>query len=104
MKLTQKGRLKSNGSVIVGFNGSKTYPTGEVTLTFKACPFKTNVAFLVLNTKSTYNVILGRDWIHVMHIVPSTYHQKLKCMTSQGEYVIEVNQHVSKKLVVLSLA
>ena len=39
--------------------GSKTIPT----------------AFFVVDVKSKYNILLGRDWIHANGCVPSTLHQ-----------------------------
>jgi hypothetical protein len=33
--------------------------------------------FFVVEVKGNYSVILGRDWIHVNHFVPSTLHQFL---------------------------
>jgi hypothetical protein len=41
--------------------GSKTVPT----------------SFFIINSKSTYNVLLGRDWIHANCCIPSTMHQCL---------------------------
>jgi hypothetical protein len=41
--------------------GSKTVPT----------------SFFIINSKSTYNVLLGRDWIHANCYIPSTMHQCL---------------------------
>ena len=33
--------------------------------------------FFVVNARSSYNLLLGRDWIHVCMVVPSTLHQCL---------------------------
>ncbi|XP_026442959.1 uncharacterized protein LOC113342696 [Papaver somniferum] len=55
MELTKEGSLRANDSAIMGFNDSRTYPMGEITLTVEAGPIKINVAFVVLNTKSLYN-------------------------------------------------
>ena len=41
--------------------GSKTLPT----------------TFFVINGKGSYNVLLGRDWIHANCCIPSTMHQCL---------------------------
>jgi hypothetical protein len=34
-------------------------------------------AFFVIKMQGNYNVILGRDWIHANHCIPSTLHQFL---------------------------
>jgi hypothetical protein len=41
--------------------GSKTVPT----------------TFFIINSKSTYTVLLGRDWIHANYCIPSMMHQCL---------------------------
>jgi hypothetical protein len=41
--------------------GSKTVPT----------------SFFIVNSKSTYTVLLGRDWIHANYCITSTMHQCL---------------------------
>jgi hypothetical protein len=34
-------------------------------------------SFFIINSKSIYNVLLGRDWIHANCCIPSTMHQCL---------------------------
>jgi hypothetical protein len=34
-------------------------------------------SFFIINSKSTYTVLLGRDWIHASCCIPSTMHQCL---------------------------
>jgi hypothetical protein len=34
-------------------------------------------SFFIVEVQGSYSVILGRDWIHVNHCVPSTWHQFL---------------------------
>jgi hypothetical protein len=34
-------------------------------------------AFFIIEVEGNYSVILGRDWIHVNHCIPSTLHQFL---------------------------
>jgi predicted GNAT family N-acyltransferase len=34
-------------------------------------------AFFVVEVQCNYSVILGRDWIHANHCIPSTLHQFL---------------------------
>jgi hypothetical protein len=51
--------------------GSKTVPT----------------TFFVVNSKSTYTVLLGRDWIHANYCIPYTMHQ---CLTQWDGDEVEV--------------
>jgi hypothetical protein len=34
-------------------------------------------SFFVVNSRSTYTILLGRDWIHANYYIPSTMHQCL---------------------------
>ncbi|XP_062118357.1 uncharacterized protein LOC133831973 [Humulus lupulus] len=52
--------------------------------------------FLVVDSPSTYNVILGRPWIHEMEAVPSTYHQVLRFPTKWGVKEIKSQQKDSR--------
>ncbi|CAL2254922.1 unnamed protein product [Prunus armeniaca] len=46
---------------------------------------KLKIAFFVVDTMSTtYNALLGRDWIHQTLCVPSTLHQQLALWNEKG--------------------
>ena len=40
--------------------------------------------FFVVRTVSSYNALLGRDWIHTNKCVPSSMHQKLQMLNEHG--------------------
>ena len=40
------------------------------------CTF--NVEFQVMDISPSYNCLLGRPWIHIAGVIPSTLHQKIK--------------------------
>jgi hypothetical protein len=46
-------------------------------------------SFFIVNSKSTYNVLLGRDWIHANCCIPSTMHQ---CLIQWDRDEVEVVQ------------
>ena len=57
--------------------------------------------FLVVQASSPYNAIMGRDWLHRMKAVPSTFHQKLRFPIV--EEIMELNgDQVSAKQCVLA--
>ena len=69
------------GAICVGLTiGSKTLPT----------------TFFVISGKGAYNLLLGRDWIHVNCCIPSTMHQclvqwvgdKIEIVLGDSSYVI----------------
>ena len=47
-------------------------------LPLRVGPVERNVTCQVLDIPLSYNILLGRPWIHEMHVVPSTYHQCVK--------------------------
>ena len=40
--------------------------------------------FLVVESQANYNLLLGREWIHGVGVVPSTMHQKLSLWKDNG--------------------
>lgn len=60
---------------LVVFNGNVTMSMG----TMEGVIILTN--FVILNTSTSYNVILGRTYIHKMRVIPSTYQQLIKYPT-----------------------
>ena len=69
------------------FNGQPSEAQGvlnvELTVGRKTVP----TSFFIVNSKSTYTVLLGRDWIHANCCVPSTMHQ---CMVQWDGDEVEV--------------
>ncbi|XP_074318798.1 uncharacterized protein LOC141655627 [Silene latifolia] len=59
---------------LVGFNGETKQSLGEIVIPTFAGGMNKQVRYLVIDGPSTYNVILGRPWIHEMKAVPSTYY------------------------------
>ncbi|XP_056864123.1 uncharacterized protein LOC130511239 [Raphanus sativus] len=66
---------------LVGFSGEVKQTLGEVLLPVYAEGINQAIKFLVVDCPSSYNVILGRPWIHDMGAVPSTLHQLVKFPT-----------------------
>ena len=58
-----------------GFTGGPTITKGIILIQIKVGSKVNTTAFFVVNTKSAYNALLGRDWIHFNWVVPSSLHQ-----------------------------
>ncbi|XP_010682324.3 uncharacterized protein LOC104897199 [Beta vulgaris subsp. vulgaris] len=69
-------------TVLVGFSGESKHTMGEVTLPTFAKGVNMPTKFYVIDCPSSYNVILGRPWIHSMKAVPSSFHQSLNSLPS----------------------
>ncbi|XP_028090068.1 uncharacterized protein LOC114290389 [Camellia sinensis] len=72
-------------SPLVGFNSQPEWPMGKMILPVKAGSVVKQVEFWVLKMPSTYNLILGREWLHIMQAVVSTYHQVMRSPSATGE-------------------
>ena len=58
-----------------GFTGEPTITKGIIPIQIKVGSKVNTAAFFIVNTKSTYNALLGRDWIHFNLAVTSFLHQ-----------------------------
>ena len=87
LKVDQK-RLRPLDSPLVSFSGDKVYPRGIVTLIITAGshPFQVTNRhnFLVVDSPSSYNVIIGQPTLNRWKAATSTYCLKVKFPTEQG--------------------
>ena len=75
-------------ALLIGFSGEVKRTAEEAILLVYAEGVNMSTKFLVVDCQSTYNMILGRPWIHDMGSVPSTLHQMVKFPTPCGIRVI----------------
>ncbi|GAA0145342.1 hypothetical protein LIER_05560 [Lithospermum erythrorhizon] len=54
---------------------------------------ETTSCFHVIVVKVTYNVLLGRPWIHTTNVVPSTLHHNLKYYKEGSERTIKADEN-----------
>src|SRR4051812_8402590 len=78
-------RLSATDTNIFGFNANSTRPIGKIKLRCQIGHLKTEVTVYVIDADTSYNLLLGRPWIHKNHIVPSTLHQVMKYVDAQGQ-------------------
>ncbi|KAH9602975.1 hypothetical protein KSS87_000505, partial [Heliosperma pusillum] len=81
---------------LVGFSGETKRSLGEITIPTFAGGINKQVSYLVIDGPATYNVILGRPWIHGMRAIPSTYHQCVKFPTPWGVQEIRGDQEEAR--------
>ncbi len=80
---------------MLGFSGESKITIRETILPIYAKGVNPYTKFMILDSPSAYNVILGRPWIHKMEAVPSTYHQIIRFPTKWGIKEIYGQQHAS---------
>ncbi|XP_074283559.1 uncharacterized protein LOC141608107 [Silene latifolia] len=84
--------LRKKTIPLVGFSGETTSSLGEIVIPTYVGGVNKQVRNLVIDGPSTYNVILGRPWLHLMKAVPSTYHNCIKFPTPWGVEPIRGDQ------------
>ncbi|KAI4387475.1 hypothetical protein MLD38_005303 [Melastoma candidum] len=89
-------KLPQSGLSIRAFDGAKRQAHGEVILEIKVGPTLFSSVFQILETAGSFNMLLGRPWIHQAGAVPSTLHQMVrfpsygKLVTVRGEHTMEL--------------
>ncbi|KAL5546372.1 hypothetical protein UlMin_006059 [Ulmus minor] len=91
-----EAHIHRRSTVLVGFSGEQKFTLGDITLPVYAAGVNLHVTFVVLDSPSAYNVILGRPWIHDMRAVPSTFHQVIRFPTAWGVREIKGEQATSR--------
>ncbi|KAH7844302.1 hypothetical protein Vadar_026615 [Vaccinium darrowii] len=69
--------LLPSSASISDFAGGITTAQGIIIMNLQVGTKILTTPFFVVNSRSSYNLLLGRDWIHVCMAVPSTLHQCL---------------------------
>jgi len=64
--------------MIQGFNQGGQNAIGKIRLAMHMEDMESNALFHVIDAKTTYNMLLGRPWIHENGIISSTLHQCFK--------------------------
>ncbi|XP_050280548.1 uncharacterized protein LOC126721541 [Quercus robur] len=100
LKLDPK-RLRPFESPLVSFSGDKVYPRGITTLTVTAGSYPLQVTnqhnFLIVDSPSSYNVIIGRPMLNRWKTAISTYCLKVKFPTEHGIGEIKGDQVLARE-------
>ncbi|XP_058076367.1 uncharacterized protein LOC131224947 [Magnolia sinica] len=77
----RRSDLHPSGIIIQGFNQDGQRALGKIMITLEIGDLITDIFYHVNSAVTTYNLLLGKPWIHQYGIVPSTLHQCFKyCM------------------------
>jgi hypothetical protein len=60
-----------------GMGGNPMEARGIISMELTIGSMLLAITFFVVKVQGNYSVILGHDWIHINHCVPSTLHQSL---------------------------
>ncbi|XP_058215688.1 uncharacterized protein LOC131326819 [Rhododendron vialii] len=70
---------------LIGFSGTPVWHLGRITLPVVTDSVASNQEFVVVDAPSPYNAILGRNWLHSIKAVASTYHQVVRYIGANGK-------------------
>ena len=73
---------------MISFDGVQRDTLGAVNLVIQLGPAKFSAQFQVLDIDTSSNLILGRPFIHMAGVTPSTLHQMMKLIWKNEELVI----------------
>jgi len=75
---TPTHRLSITQTTIYGFNTNSTHPIGKIKFRCQIGDLKFEMTCYIIDTDTSYNLLLGRPWIHCNAIVLFTLHQEMK--------------------------
>jgi hypothetical protein len=67
--------LTQTDMMLVDFEGNVSPTQGAIYMEFTIGSKTLTTAFFVIKGRGSYNLMLGRDWIHANCCIPSTMHQ-----------------------------
>jgi hypothetical protein len=78
------------------FNGQASEAQGVLNMDLTVRSKTDPTSFFIVSSKSTYTVLLGRDWIHTNCYIPSTLHQCLIQWDSDEVEVVHADDTLGK--------
>ncbi|XP_070010489.1 uncharacterized protein [Nicotiana sylvestris] len=81
-------RIHKNIVCIRGFDRGGTDTVGDIILELTIGPVEFTMEFQMIDVAVSYNLLLGRPWIHAAKAVPSTLHQMVKFEWDRQEIVL----------------
>ncbi|KAF5932738.1 hypothetical protein HYC85_028909 [Camellia sinensis] len=80
--------------VIRAYDNTSREVMGTVKVQTKVGPGQHNVEFHILDVPATFNLLLGRPWLHQVKAVSSTLHQMLKYPHGKGVAIVFGNSSI----------
>ncbi|XP_070021443.1 uncharacterized protein [Nicotiana sylvestris] len=88
-------RIHLNSVLVRGFDGGGKDSVGDIMLELSIWPVEFTMEFQVLDVAVSYNLLLGRPWIHAAKVVPSFLHQMVKFEWDRQEIVMHGDEDLS---------
>nr|XP_033512520.1 uncharacterized protein LOC117277220 [Nicotiana tomentosiformis] len=88
-------RIHMNSVCFRGFDGGGKGSVGDIMLKLSIGPVEFTMEFQVLDVAVSYNLLLGRLWIHAAKEVSSSLHQMIKFEWDRQEIVMHGDEYLS---------
>jgi hypothetical protein len=88
------GDLIKTNVTLSDFNGQTSVAQGILSVDLTVGNKTVPTSFFIVNSKSTYNILLGRDWIYANCCIPSTMHQCLIQWDGDEVEVVHVDDSI----------
>ena len=94
-------KLEPVSTYLRGFSGERVLPLGStqlvLTLGDPPCQATTTIRFLIVDSPSAYNMLLGRLSLNTIKAIPSAYHMVIKFPTANGVGMVRGNHRVARE-------
>ncbi|XP_070040394.1 uncharacterized protein [Nicotiana tomentosiformis] len=88
-------RIHINNVCVRGFDGGGRDSVGDIMLNLSIGPVEFTMEFQVLDVAVSYNMLLGRPWIHAAKAIPSSLHQMVKFEWDRQKIVVHGDENLS---------
>jgi hypothetical protein len=88
------GDLIKTNVMLSNFNGQTSEAQGVLNVDLTVGTKTVPTSFFIVNSKSTYTVLLGRDWIHANCCIPSMMHHCLIQWEGDKVEVVHVDDSI----------
>ncbi|XP_074278177.1 uncharacterized protein LOC141601773 [Silene latifolia] len=78
--------FKKTNRIVRAYDNTRRDVLGLLTTNITTGPVEKKVTFLVIDIPASYNLLLGRPWLHELNAISSSLHQKVK-MIIQGSVI-----------------
>ena len=76
------------------YDGTQRTVMGTLSTRVMIRPISYSILFQVLRIQSTFNLLLGRSWIHEAGVIPSSLHQKVKFIHEGRVIMIQFDRDI----------
>ena len=75
---------KPHNMVLSNYEGKVGTTLGVIQVELMVGIVTRSTIFMIMETKANYNLLLGREWIHGVGVVPSSMHQRIIIWRPEG--------------------